>query len=95
MIRGMERGLEVFLDDTYQVFVDEIRSNLDPRTNGTTRATFNLLVALLEFRMRRYAMRSLEGSQPKEADQFYFRALNELKDEISLWLETPQENINA
>ena len=96
MIRGMENGPEAFFEATYEVMVDEIRKNLHPRIAPTTRKTFEAFVDLLEYRALRHAMHSLEDRIcTKEADAAYVRALNELRDEISRWLELPQEQVNG
>ncbi len=94
MIRGMERGLQAFLEDTHEVLQAEIRRHLNP-TNPTVRSMFSLTADLLEFRAELYASRSLEQNEPKESDRAYVRALTELKDDITGWLETTEETDNG
>ncbi len=94
MIRGMERGLRAFVEETHEVLMDEIRRHLHP-TNPTTRSLFSLVADLLEFRAELYASRSLEGPNDKETDRAYVRALTEFKDDITRWLETMEEQNNG
>jgi hypothetical protein len=95
MIRGMEFGLAQFVKDSYGVILDEIQKNLSPILAPTTRAAFRVLICMLELRIAKYSIECLEDGKPKETNIAYVRALTELKDDISRWLETTEESNNG